>query len=648
MTTNGQTTQVLQDEIASLRQEVENLRQSQTLLRGIIDAVPAGVVAKDVEGRYIFANASAAASIKQAPEEIIGKTDADILPADEAAAAAEREQHVIQTGQPLEREISMTLADGPHTLLATQFPLFDEQGNLVAICGLGTDISERKQQENQLRMTQFSLDRAADMVLWHRLDGSIVYVNEATCRNFGYTQDELYERTVLDLDPNFTLDTAQALWTQINAQGYLTIETSHRRKDGSTFPSEVTINALDFDGQEYLCVFARDISERKRQESELRMFKALVENALDSIAVVRADTGEIVYINNAYRHMYRCGDEHIGQSIAVVVAEEDQQQLPEVLEAIATEGAWAGMLTHVRQDGETFTASETCFVIRDEDNNIQYMVGAVRDVSDQKRQENELRVFKTMADTAPDGFGMANADGTLIYANAAYRDMTGYGDALVGMNFMDHFSDEERPIALEALQSTAQQGSWRGTFTFLRRDGGSVPIEATGFVTRDDAGTINAVIGLFRDLTEQRRIEAERQSLQEQVIDAQRAALRELSTPLIPVSDNVVIMPLIGTIDTGRAQQVMETLLEGVAHYQSSLAILDITGVSVVDTQVAQALIGAAQAVKLLGAQVMLTGIQPQIAQTLVHLGVDLSGIETRGSLQSGIAHALRDMNKRR
>jgi rsbT co-antagonist protein RsbR len=151
-------------------------------------------------------------------------------------------------------------------------------------------------------------------------------------------------------------------------------------------------------------------------------------------------------------------------------------------------------------------------------------------------------------------------------------------------------------------------------------------------------------MGLFRDLTEQRRIEAERQALQDQVIDAQRAALRELSTPLIPVSDKVVIMPLIGTIDTGRAQQVMETLLEGVAHHQATLAILDITGVSIVDTQVAQALIGAAQAVRLLGAQVMLTGIQPQIAQTLVHLGVDLSNIETRGSLQSGIADALRKM----
>jgi rsbT co-antagonist protein RsbR len=105
-------------------------------------------------------------------------------------------------------------------------------------------------------------------------------------------------------------------------------------------------------------------------------------------------------------------------------------------------------------------------------------------------------------------------------------------------------------------------------------------------------------------------------------------------------------MPLIGTLDSGRAQQVMETLLEGVSTHQAELAILDITGVSMVDTQVAQALVRSAQAVRLLGAQVMLTGLQPQIAQTLVHLGVDLSDIVTRGSLQAGIIYALgEDLN---
>ncbi len=116
---------------------------------------------------------------------------------------------------------------------------------------------------------------------------------------------------------------------------------------------------------------------------------------------------------------------------------------------------------------------------------------------------------------------------------------------------------------------------------------------------------------------------------------------------LLGYTDTTVVMPLIGTIDSGRAKQVMETLLDGVARQQADLVILDITGVAVVDTQVAQAFVQAAQAVRLLGSQVMLTGIQPQIAQTLVHLGVDLHGIITQSSLQAGIAYALREQHRR-
>jgi rsbT co-antagonist protein RsbR len=103
----------------------------------------------------------------------------------------------------------------------------------------------------------------------------------------------------------------------------------------------------------------------------------------------------------------------------------------------------------------------------------------------------------------------------------------------------------------------------------------------------------------------------------------------------------VVVMPLIGALDSARAQQVIETLLEGVAARRARVAILDITGVAVVDSQVANGLLRAAQAVRLLGASVVLTGIKPEVAQTLVNLGADLRGIVTRGSLQSGIAFAL-------
>jgi rsbT co-antagonist protein RsbR len=104
----------------------------------------------------------------------------------------------------------------------------------------------------------------------------------------------------------------------------------------------------------------------------------------------------------------------------------------------------------------------------------------------------------------------------------------------------------------------------------------------------------------------------------------------------------VLVMPLVGALESTRAQQVIEALLHGVAAGHARAAILDITGVPVVDTQVANALLQAAQSVRLLGAQVLITGIRPEVAQTLVGLGVDLSLMITRATLQDGIAYAMR------
>jgi anti-anti-sigma factor len=169
--------------------------------------------------------------------------------------------------------------------------------------------------------------------------------------------------------------------------------------------------------------------------------------------------------------------------------------------------------------------------------------------------------------------------------------------------------------------------------TNQHKDGRLVVLETSGVPFFNEAGEYQGYLGIDRDITQ--RLENEER------MRSQADLLRELSTPLIPVSENVVIMPLIGAIDSARAQLVMETLLEGVGAHRAAIAILDITGVSVVDTQVANALIRAAQAVRLLGAQVMLTGISPQVAQTLVQLGADLSSITTYSSLQTGIVKAL-------
>jgi PAS domain S-box-containing protein len=174
-----------------------------------------------------------------------------------------------------------------------------------------------------------------------------------------------------------------------------------------------------------------------------------------------------------------------------------------------------------------------------------------------------------------------------------------------------------------------------------RKDGTVFPLDLA--IGEMRLGDQHRFIAVAHDLTERKRAAEERARLQEQIIKAQAATLAELSTPLIPISDNVVVMPLIGAIDSQRAHQVLATLLHGIAGSQARVAILDITGVPLVDTQVAKSLIIAAQAVRLLGARIVLTGIRPEVAQTLVGLGVDLSDVVIHSTLQSGIAYATRE-----
>jgi rsbT co-antagonist protein RsbR len=127
----------------------------------------------------------------------------------------------------------------------------------------------------------------------------------------------------------------------------------------------------------------------------------------------------------------------------------------------------------------------------------------------------------------------------------------------------------------------------------------------------------------------------------EEVISRQAREILEISTPVIQVWEGVVVAPLIGTLDSPRTQQFMERLLERVVETNSPVALIDITGVPTVDTRTAQHLIETITAVRLVGAQVVLTGVRPAIAQTLAHLGTDLGDVVTRSSLATGLRDAL-------
>jgi PAS domain S-box-containing protein len=238
---------------------------------------------------------------------------------------------------------------------------------------------------------------------------------------------------------------------------------------------------------------------------------------------------------------------------------------------------------------------------------------------------------QAVVDNAVDGILTLDEGGVIRSFNPAAARIFGCpAEAAIG-----------RPIAalIPAPHDRAYQNIGVGREVVGRRaDGTEFPLDLAVGEMRTGEG--RAFIAIVHDLTERKRAEAERVRLQEQIIGAQAAALAELSTPLIPISDEVLAMPLIGAIDAQRARQVLDALLRGIEQSRARVAILDITGVPVVDTQVARTLLIAARAVRLLGAEIVLTGIRPEVAQTLVGLGVDLGGVVTRGTLQSGIAYA--------
>jgi rsbT co-antagonist protein RsbR len=261
-------------------------------------------------------------------------------------------------------------------------------------------------------------------------------------------------------------------------------------------------------------------------------------------------------------------------------------------------------------------------------------------------RESEIR-HRAILETALDGIIVMDDTGRIREFNPAAEQIFGHRrDEVLGRDLADVIippswrERHRRGLAHYLATGEATILDTRVEVTALHASGSEFPAElAISRIQLDGPPVFTAYL---RDIGARKRAEEEQQRLRDEIIRTQAATLAELSTPLIPISDDVLVMPLIGAVDSRRAQQVVQALLQGIAGSQVQFAILDITGVAVVDTEVANALIRAAQAVKLLGVQVILTGIRPEVAQTLVGLGADLSGIVTCSTLQSGIAHSRR------
>jgi PAS domain S-box-containing protein len=266
----------------------------------------------------------------------------------------------------------------------------------------------------------------------------------------------------------------------------------------------------------------------------------------------------------------------------------------------------------------------------------------------------EIIVFRELAGNAADAILMSTLEGEITYANRVACRLFDYDykqQEMVGLGIADLTPTEGSSINEETIITTWHSSSWRGEFKCRRKDGSFFDAFNTIFPVRDETGEPIALGYIIRDATEQKQAEAERELLQQEVIEAQRQALLELSAPVIPVMDTprggIIVMPLVGNIDSMRAKDITRTLLAGIRKHRAKMVILDITGVPVVDSGVASYLNKTILTARLKGAGVIVTGVSDAVAETIVDLGIDWSGIETRSDLQTGLITALDDLGIR-
>lgn len=268
---------------------------------------------------------------------------------------------------------------------------------------------------------------------------------------------------------------------------------------------------------------------------------------------------------------------------------------------------------------------------------------------DRRRQlEEELKESKILYESLVDALELnvfrKDREGRIIFGNKPYLKTLGmtmeevYGktnEDFYPKEMADKYTADDRRVietgeAFEDIESHKAPTGDRVIYVQVKK----VPV-------RDSHGNIIGTQGIFWDVTEQKEREIERQQMQQQIIEAQQRALQELSTPIIPLFDGILVMPLIGSIDTARARDVTRSLLGAVTQHRAKTVIVDITGVAVVDSGVADHLNKTIQAARLKGARTIVTGISEAIAETVVDLGINWNDLDTLPDLQSGLMAAL-------
>ncbi len=244
--------------------------------------------------------------------------------------------------------------------------------------------------------------------------------------------------------------------------------------------------------------------------------------------------------------------------------------------------------------------------------------------------------YRLMLDSIVDEVIQLDQNGNVVTWNRGAERLKGWtSEEVIGRHVTTFYTDEDlhSGLAEREMRVARETGRYETEGWRKRKDGTRFWANIVLSAMRDDEGNLVGYVKVARDLTERRA--------QEELIRRQRDEILELSTPVIQVWERVLALPIIGTLDSNRASRLTESLLSQIADLQAEIVILDISGVPTIDTDVAQHLLKTVHAARLMGATSILSGVRPETAQAMVHLGIELGDLRSRNTLRDALQLAL-------
>jgi PAS domain S-box-containing protein len=452
------------------------------------------------------------------------------------------------------------------------------------------------------------------------LQGTVRFANSAATSMLGRS----YEKWI-----------GQPVGFQVPDNGSVEVEIF--RRSGERGTGEAVATETTWDNESCRLIMVQNTTQRKQVEEALReseaRFRSLVESANAGL-IIGDEDGNIISWNHSAQSIFGyTQEEALGQSITLLMPERYHEAHRRGLEQVrkTSQGNLLGKtveLQALRRNGSEFPVEVSLSTW--ETGGRRFFGGIIHDITERKQVEAALREseerFATILDSVHDAIISVDESGLITMFNQGAERIFGYSAPEVlgqplGMLLPQRFAPVHTQHVLDFLRSPlkSKMMNERGTIYGLRQDGSEFPAEAS--ISKIEVNGERVLTATLRDITDR---------IQQQLV-------HEYSTPVLPAREGLLIMPIIGLIDSKRAQQLMEQLLNSIRSNRARVAVMDVTGVPTMDSMVANHVMQTVEAVHLMGARVIVTGLSAEIARTLVTLGIDLSRIDTVGDLQSGI-----------